>query len=359
MSHVAHRTLGRSGLVVSPFTLGTMTFGTARWGSDEAGSRAVFDAFLEAGGTAFDTADVYAGGASEELLGKLIAERGNRDDVVVATKAGFATGSGVLGGGASARHLTRSLDASLARLGMDYVDMYWLHIWDGVTPASELVETMATLVRSGRTRYWGISDAPAWFVALCVATARERGLPGPIAMQYFYSLTHREVEYEHVPLALEAELGFVPWSPLSYGLLTGKYERGATAEASGLPNERGSGVEASSDRLQGPNPFGGTRRVTRAGRPQVAGRAAGRRHDAHGSEPRGAGTFQRAGADPRPAAGAASAPGRSERARARESVVALHARAATQCGVRWPHRAAAVTDAGRIQPRTAVSSSVS
>jgi aryl-alcohol dehydrogenase-like predicted oxidoreductase len=156
-----YRTLGRSGLAVSPLALGTMTFGTARWGSGEAGSRAVFDAYVDAGGNFVDTADVYAGGRSEELLGGFIAERGLREQVVVATKAGFAAGRGVHAGGNGAKHVHAALDGSLRRLRTDYVDVYWLHVWDSVTPADELLETMAALVRSGKVRYWGMSNAPA------------------------------------------------------------------------------------------------------------------------------------------------------------------------------------------------------
>jgi aryl-alcohol dehydrogenase-like predicted oxidoreductase len=258
-----YRTLGRSGLIVSPLALGTMTFGTARWGSGEQGSRDVFNAYVDAGGNFIDTADVYSSGRSEEMLGSFIAERGLRDQIVLATKAGFATGEAPISGGNGAKHLLSSVDASLRRLQSDYVDLFWIHVWDSVTPAEELLETMASLVRSGKTRYWGISNAPAWYVAKISTLATVRGLPGPIALQYFYSLVNRDIEDEHVPLAAEFGMGILPWSPLAYGLLAGKYDR-ATVEASGprgggLPRDAATDAAARAEdnkRLDGANPFG-------------------------------------------------------------------------------------------------------
>lgn len=260
-----YRTLGRSGLAVSPLGLGTMTFGTARWGMDEADSRAVFDAYVEAGGNFVDTANVYAGGRSETMLGGFIAERGLRERIVLATKAGFAAGQGPHAGGNGAKHLHAALDGSLARLRTDSIDLYWLHVWDGVTPAEELLETMAGLVRSGKIRYWGFCNAPAWYVAKLATLAASRGLPGPIALQYFYSLVNRDVEDEHLPLAAEFGMGLVPWSPLAYGLLTGKYDRAAVEaagpRAGGLPRDAAGAGEArpaGDKRLDGANPFGDT-----------------------------------------------------------------------------------------------------
>ena len=262
MSLTDYRTLGRSGLVVSPLALGTMTFGVARWGMDQPAAEAVFDAYVEAGGNLVDTADVYASGRSEEMLGAMIAKRGLRDRLVVATKFGFAAGTGPHAGGNGAKHIHAALDGSLRRLGCDYVDLYWLHVWDSVTPPEELLETMAGLVRAGKVRYWGMSNAPAWYVARVATLAAVKGLPGPIALQYFYSLVSREVEAEHLPLARDMGLGMMPWSPLAYGLLTGKYDR-ATVEAGqpragGLPSDAGTGEgRAEGDkRLDGANPFG-------------------------------------------------------------------------------------------------------
>lgn len=265
MSLAHYRALGRSGLAVSPLALGTMTFGKARWGSGEADSRAVFDAYVDAGGNFVDTADVYSGGRSEELLGGFIAERGLRERIVVATKAGFSAGEGPLLGGAGAKHLNAALEGSLRRLRTDHVDLFWLHVWDMLTPAEELLETMASLVRAGKIRYWGVSNAPAWYVAKLATLAAVRGAPGPIALQYFYSLVSREIEDEHAPLATEFGMSLVPWSPLAYGLLTGKYDR-ATVEAAGargagLPSEAAQPNETRPDtdkRLDGANPFGDT-----------------------------------------------------------------------------------------------------
>jgi aryl-alcohol dehydrogenase-like predicted oxidoreductase len=258
----AYRTLGRSGLVVSPLALGTMTFGTARWGTDEKNSQAIFNAYVDAGGNFVDTADVYASGRGEELLGRFIAERGLREQVVLATKAGFAAGKGVQNGGSGAKHLHTALEGSLRRLGTQYVDVFWLHVWDSVTPAEELLGTMAALVRTGKTRYWGMSNAPAWYVAKVATLAAARGLPGPIAMQYFYSLVNRDIEDEHVPVADEFGMAIVPWSPLAYGLLTGKYNRSdveaAGPRAAGLPRDVADGSKRPEDdkRLDGANPFG-------------------------------------------------------------------------------------------------------
>jgi aryl-alcohol dehydrogenase-like predicted oxidoreductase len=258
-----YRTLGRSGLGVSPLALGTMTFGTARWGSGEAGSRAVFNAYVDAGGNFIDTADVYSGGRSEEMVGSFVAERKLRDELVIATKAGFATGKGPHRGGNGAKHLHAALDDSLRRLQTDYVDLFWMHVWDAATPAEELLETMTALVRSGKVRYWAMSNAPAWYVAKVATLASVRGLPGPIALQYFHSLVNRDIEDEHVPLARDFGMGIIPWSPLAYGLLTGKYDR-ATVEAStgrtsGLPNDRAepdARRPQDDKRLDGDNPFG-------------------------------------------------------------------------------------------------------
>jgi len=258
-----YRTLGRSGLAVSPLALGTMTFGTARWGSGEDGARAVFNAYLDAGGNFVDTADVYAGGMSETMLGTFIAERAARDRVVIATKSGFATGQGVHTGGNGARHVRAALDGSLKRLQTDYVDMLWVHVWDSVTPAEELLETMTSLVRAGKIRYWGLSNTPAWYVAKIATLAAVRGMPAPIALQYFYSLANRDIEDEIVPLAREFDMAIQPWSPLAFGLLTGKYDQATVAAAgtrdAGLPREAASENEkrpADDKRLDGANPFG-------------------------------------------------------------------------------------------------------
>ena len=258
-----YRTLGRSGLVISPFCLGTMTFGTARWGSGEEESRAVFNAYVETGGNFIDTADVYSSGRSEEMLGKFIQSGSLRDSIVLATKSGFANGQGPHVGGNGSKHIRTALEASLRRLQTDYIDLYWIHVWDSVTPAEELLETMAALVRAGKIRYWGMSNTPAWYISKLATLAASRGLPGPIALQYFYSLVNRDIEDEFVPMAAEFGMGIVPWSPLAFGLLTGKYDRAsvesAAPRAGGLPRDAAQEEEKRPDgdkRLDGANPFG-------------------------------------------------------------------------------------------------------
>ena len=170
----------------------------------------MFNAYVDAGGNFVDTADVYSSGRSEEMLGKFIAERGLREQIVVATKAGFAAGTGPQSGGNGSKHLYAALHGSLRRLQTDYVDLFWIHVWDSVTPAEELLETMTALVHSGKIRYWGISNSPAWYVAKLATLASVHGLPGPIALQYFYSLVNRDIEDEHVPLAAEFGMGCCP-----------------------------------------------------------------------------------------------------------------------------------------------------
>lgn len=259
MSLTKFRTLGRSGLVVSPLALGTMTFGPGEWSADDATSRAIFDAYRDAGGNFIDTADIYAGGASETLVGQFIKDTGARDEVVLATKFAFngsasplaktqAGGGNPNAGGAGAKNIHRALDASLKRLGTDYIDLYWMHIWDGVTPVEEIVQTLGDLVRSGKIRYYALSDMPAWLAIKAATIAAERRIPGPIAIQVEYSLVARDVEGEHIPAAREAGMGVMPWSPLAGGFLTGKYRREDTS---------GSG------RLSGANPFGNSKFVDR------------------------------------------------------------------------------------------------
>ena len=235
MSLTDFRTLGRSGLVVSPLALGTMTFGPGAWGADAPTSRAIFDAYVGAGGNFVDTADVYSDGESERLVGQFIRESGKRDDVVLATKFGFngaaspltatqAGGGNPNAGGAGAKNIHRALDASLKRLGTEFVDLYWMHIWDGVTPVEEIVQTLGDLVRAGKIRYYALSDMPAWFAMKAATIATERRVPGPIAMQLEYSLVARDVEGEHIPAAREGGIGVMPWSPLAGGFLTGKIQ---------------------------------------------------------------------------------------------------------------------------------------
>jgi aryl-alcohol dehydrogenase-like predicted oxidoreductase len=222
--------LGRSGLRVSPLCLGTMTFGTEwGWGSPAETARTIFDRYLEAGGNFIDTADGYTNGTSEELLGQFMTERRCREQVVLATKFTFNGQKGNPNAGGNGRkNIYRALEASLRRLRTDYIDLYWLHVWDTMTPVEEVVETLSNLVRAGKVRHIGLSDTPAWYLARA-QTLAQLGSGTPIsALQLEYSLVERNIEREHVPAALELGMGICPWSPLAAGFLTGKYQRGAT-----------------------------------------------------------------------------------------------------------------------------------
>ncbi|GGS10630.1 aldo/keto reductase [Deinococcus sedimenti] len=244
MTLTADRSLGRSGLIVSPFALGTMTFGTPRWGSSDEQAAAVFDQYVDAGGNWIDTADVYAAGRSEELTGQLIRERGLRDHVVLATKFSFSGQRGNPNASGNGRqNLHRALGGSLRRLGTDHIDLYWLHAWDGVTPAEEILSSLSALVHAGTIRYYGLSNVPAWLMTRVATLAQVHGLPGPVAVQLQYSLVDRTAELEHVPAARALGLGVVPWSPLAGGFLTGTYRQ----EDAG---------PAGQGRLSGANPFG-------------------------------------------------------------------------------------------------------
>jgi len=228
MSLTAFRTLGRSGLIVSPLALGTMTFGALGWGASDDVSRTIFDAYVDAGGNFIDTADVYASdGRSEELIGGYIADRGLRDQLVLATKFAFHGGApgNANAGGNGRKNMHRALEGSLRRLRTDYVDLYWMHVWDMVTPVEEVLQSLGDLVRSGKIRYFGFSDVPAWYAARAATLAAAHAIPGPVALQLEYSLVERSIEREHIPAAHECGLGVTPWGPLASGFLTGKYRR--------------------------------------------------------------------------------------------------------------------------------------
>lgn len=220
-------TLGRSGLRVSPLCLGTMTFGTEwGWGSSEETAKAMFDTYVEAGGNFIDTADGYTGGKSEEMLGKFIREQKLRDRIVLATKFTFNQEQGNPNAGGNGRkNAFRALETSLRRLQTDYIDLYWMHAWDMVTPVAEVVNTFNDLVREGKIRYYGFSDVPAWYVARAQTIAELCGTERLIALQLEYSLVERNIEREHVPVARELGIGICPWSPLASGFLSGKYTR--------------------------------------------------------------------------------------------------------------------------------------
>jgi aryl-alcohol dehydrogenase-like predicted oxidoreductase len=219
-----YRTLGSSGCAVSSLCLGSMTFGTE---TDEAGAHAQLDRFVEAGGTLVDTADVYSHGVSEQIIGRWFASRPAdvTEPVVLATKGRMPTDDSPNGAGLSARHLTRALDASLGRLGLDAVDLYQVHAYDPLTPLEETLRTLEGFIRAGKIRYYGLSNFTGWQLTKAVYLARAMNVAGPVTLQPQYSLLAREIEWEIVPAVLDTGLGLLPWSPLGGGWLSGKYQR--------------------------------------------------------------------------------------------------------------------------------------
>lgn len=217
------RTLGRTGLKVSPLALGAMTFG---WGAEKEISQRLFDAYRNAGGNFIDTADLYAGGTSEEWLGEMIEAAKTRDEMVLATKFSFCSQPGNPNAGGNGRkNILRAIDGSLRRLRTGYIDLYIMHTWDRVTPVEEVASTLNDLVRSGKIRHIGLSDVPAWYAARFTTIADLRGWERPASLQLEYSLVSRSLEREHVPLARELGISITPWSPLASGFLSGKFRR--------------------------------------------------------------------------------------------------------------------------------------
>ena len=223
-----YRALGKSGLRVSVLTMGTMTFGgrgnfadVGATGADEA--RRQVDQCLAAGVNLFDTADVYSGGLSEEILGQAL--QGRRDEVLVATKVRMPMGSGPNDAGLSRHHIVTGCEASLRRLGTDHIDLYQVHEWDGRTPLEETLEALDLLVRSGKVRYVGASNYAGWQLLKALGTADRLGLPRFVSQQIYYSLQARDAEYELIPAAVDQGLGVLVWSPLAGGLMSGKYRR--------------------------------------------------------------------------------------------------------------------------------------
>lgn len=244
MSLDQYVTLGRSGLRVSPFCLGAMTFGEdLGWGTSVEASHSIIDEYLGRGGNFIDTANVYTYGHSEKIIGDhLTRDRSRRDRVVLATKFFGATVPGdPNSGGANRKTIIRSLENSLRRLQTDYIDLYWMHAWDATTPIEETMRTLDDLVASGKVRYLGFSDTPAWKCAEAQTLAHFRGWAPLIALQIEYSLLERTVEGELVPMALEHGLGITPWSPLKSGVLSGKYTRASHGKQK---SDRGAWTEA-------------------------------------------------------------------------------------------------------------------
>ncbi len=224
-----YRQLGRSGLRVSVLTLGTMTFGGVRayakaGAIDAPAARRFLDLALDAGVNLIDTADHYSWGVAEELVGQAIA--GRRDRLLLATKARMAMGDGPNDAGLSRHHLIRACEASLRRLGTDYIDLYQVHEWDGQTPLEETLEALDTLVRSGKVRYLGCSNYAGWQLLKALGLADRLGYQRFVSQQIHYTLQTRDAEYELIPAGLDQGVGVLVWSPLAGGLLTGKYRRG-------------------------------------------------------------------------------------------------------------------------------------
>jgi aryl-alcohol dehydrogenase-like predicted oxidoreductase len=224
-----YRQLGRSGLRVSTLTLGTMTFGGqgnfAKVGSTGVeGARRQVDMALDAGVNCIDTADVYSAGVSEEIVGEVL--EGRRERVVLATKARMSMGDGANDAGLSRTHLIKSVEASLRRLRTDYIDLYQVHEWDGQTPLEETLDTLDTLVRSGKVRYVGCSNYAGWQLMKALGISDRLGYQRFASQQIHLSLQAREAEYELVPASLDQGVGILVWSPLAGGLLSGKYRRG-------------------------------------------------------------------------------------------------------------------------------------
>lgn len=229
---------------MSSYALGTMTFGTE---TDEHGSFAQMDTFVEAGGTLVDTADVYSAGESESIIGRWLSQRPRdvTERVVLATKGRFPTGPDANDAGLSRRHLRRALRASMRRLGVEHVDLYQVHSWDPLTPLEETVATVGEEIRAGLVSYWGLSNYTGWQLAAACATADALSVARPVTLQPQYNLLAREIEWEVIPAAEYHGLGLLPWSPLGGGWLTGKYRRDSPPQgATRLGENPERGVEA-------------------------------------------------------------------------------------------------------------------
>lgn len=226
-----YRYLGSSGLLVSRISLGTMTFGTADWGCDEQESHAVIKKYLDAGGNVLDCADVYAGGKAEKIVGNFLPQV-NRDEVIIASKCYFPMGTTPNSYGVSRKHVLASCEASLKRLQTDYIDLYYVHGPDPVSPLEETMRALDDLVRQGKVRYLACSNMFGWQIAKANGIAARMNLEHLIAGQYLYNLIHREPEREIIPAARDHGMGLCCYSPLAGGLLTGKYKN-MTAPAPG------------------------------------------------------------------------------------------------------------------------------
>jgi aryl-alcohol dehydrogenase-like predicted oxidoreductase len=217
-----YRQFGRTGTRVSELCLGTMTFGNE---ADEATSQQIVDRFVDAGGNFIDTANVYSQGVSEEITGRAI--KGKRDQIVLATKARFAMGGDTNAVGSSRRNLRAACEASLRRLGTEWIDLYQVHMWDKHTPLEETLSTLDDLVREGKVRYIGASNFAGWHLAKALGVSALHGWEPFVCLQPEYSLITRDAERELIPLCRSEGFAVIPWSPLGGGILTGKYQKGA------------------------------------------------------------------------------------------------------------------------------------
>jgi len=232
-----YRLLGKSGLRVSEAALGTMIFGDELgWGSPKAEAQKVYETYREAGGNFIDTANFYTNGTSEKFLGEFM--QGHRESVVLATKYSLAVpGNDPNAAGNHRKSMMQAVEASLKRLQTDYIDLYWVHTWDGITPVEEVMRGLDDLVRAGKILYVGISDAPAWWVAQANTLAELRSWTQFIGLQIEYSLIERTVERELIPMAKALNVGVLAWSPLAKGVLSGKYHGEGKADGGRMSNE--------------------------------------------------------------------------------------------------------------------------
>jgi aryl-alcohol dehydrogenase-like predicted oxidoreductase len=232
-----YKLLGKSGLRVSEAALGAMTFGDDwGWGSPKDEAHKIYETYREAGGNFIDTANLYTNGTSQRFVGEFI--QGHRESVVLATKySNAAPGNDPNAAGNHRKSMMQALEASLKRLQTDYIDLYWVHIWDGITPVEEVMRGLDDIVRQGKVLYAGISDAPAWWIAQANTQAELRGWTQFIGLQIEYSLMERTVERELIPMAKALNLGVIAWSPLANGVLTGKYHGEVEADGARMTNE--------------------------------------------------------------------------------------------------------------------------
>lgn len=221
-----YTTLGRSGLRVSPLCMGAATIEAGELGTDEKSFRQIFDRYIEVGGNFFDTANFYANGKSESALGKFIEESGIRDKLIIGTKFSInSDADNPNAGGNGRKNIYYSLEHSLRRLKTDYIDLYWVNIWDTITPIDEVVSTLDNLIKEGKILHYGFSNVPAWYLTKAYSFAVNEGKEKPISLQLEYSLLERNIENEHIPASQDLGLAVCSWSPLAGGFLSGKYKK--------------------------------------------------------------------------------------------------------------------------------------